>query len=294
MTDMAGSVYRGVIATTKPTVLTSGEQVVFARQALEGMITQIDGGFIPLSEEHLTIYPPLGRVVSGSLEPTEDGYEALVIEGVTLPIHDRDDDNDPFASSSDMPEEPPESVEVNVQVETRNFEPEVWSELAVASPLPIHEVQKWSSLPPIEWLLAIPVTWGAAKFAGSFLERLGGLTADRLTQWIGRASDAAKESGRDRFVTLSFDLSDGRRLLGFVPFSAGTDLTELGTAVDSAGKLAEIAGVWRDATRVDAQIVAYLYSAGRWRLAWFVTNSMVFRTPYFVQHLPDPSRFLQE
>lgn len=193
-----------------------------------------------------------------------------------------------------MSDAAPESVDVDVQVETRNFEPEVWKELADASPLPLQAVQKWSSLPPLEWLLAIPVTWGAAKFAGSFLERLGGLTADRLTQWIGRASDAAKEPGRDRFVTLSFELADGRRLLGFVPFSAGADLAELGAAVDNAGKLAEIAGNWRDATKVDARIVGYLYSAGRWRLAWFVTDSMVFRTPYFVQNLPDPSRFLSE
>lgn len=294
MNEMAGSAFRGKIATTKPTVLTSGERVVFARQALEGMITQIGAGFIPLSEEHLTIYPPLGRIVSGSLVPTIDGYEELVIEGVTLPIVDGNDDDDPFAPLIEMPEGAPTSVDVRVQVETRNFESEVWQELAVASPLPIDEVQKWSSLPPIEWLLAIPVTWGAAKFAGSFLERLGGLTADRLAQWIGRASDAARESGRDRFVTLSFDLADGRRLLGFVPFSAGSDLGELGAAIDSAGKLAEIAGSWRDETRVDAYIVAYLYSAGRWRLAWFVTDSMVFRTPYFVEHLPEPSRFLDE
>ncbi|SKB03147.1 hypothetical protein SAMN06295879_3669 [Agreia bicolorata] len=294
MNDLGGSTFRGVIATTKPTVLASGERVVFARQALEGMIAQIDAEFIPLNQEHLTLYPPTGRIIGGSLEPTNDGYEALVVEGVALPIRDQSADEDPFALLGEIQEEAPETISVTVQVETRNFELADWKTIAEASPLPVEEVQKWSSLPPIEWLIAIPVTWGAAKFAGSFFERLGGLTAETLTRWIGKASNFAKESHRDRFVTLSFDLPDGRRLMGFVPFSPDTDLVMLGDAVDDAAELAEIAGAWRETTGVDARIIAYLYSAGKWRLAWFVTDSMVFRTPYFIEHLPDPLRFLGE
>lgn len=187
----------------------------------------------------------------------------------------------------------PALIAMSLAAEARNFDLDTWKEAAAECPLPVKELHKWSSLPPMEWVVSVPVVWGAAKFLGSFLERMGAATGDALVDWLKATSRKAREPERDRYVTLSFDLADGRQVFGFVPFAPDDDeLLSVTAALESAGTLAEVAGRLNDGAERSAHRVAYLFDGSEWRLAWFVTDAGAYCTRFFADNTPDPERFL--
>jgi hypothetical protein len=279
---------------TRSVELTTGEKVGFTPEALHDMVRQAREGFIAMHVEHLDMLPPVGRWSDGEVMLQEDGEQQVLLYGAVL---DRYVASAPFGDPfrpSDAPTDPaPVTIDVSLAVEARNFEPEVWKDAASECPMPVKEVHKWSSLPPIEWIFMVPVAWGAARFAGSFLERLGGAAGDALVNWIKETSRRAREPDRDRYVTLQFDLGGGRQVLGFVPFAGDDDgLVAVSEALDSAGPLAEVAGRLNDGVVKDAYRIAYMFDGSDWRLAWFVTDGGAYSTEYFSDHMPDPERFL--
>lgn len=278
---------------TRVVQLTTGERVSFAPEALHDIVRQAREGFIAMNIEHLNMLPPVGRWSDGEVKPQDDGEQQVLLYGDML---------DQFVASSEF-DDPfipdvdgglaPDLVDASLGVEARNFDPETWQEAAAECPLPVRELHKWSSLPPIEWVVTIPVAWGAAKFLGSFLERLGAAAGDALVDWLKTTSRRARESERDRYVTLSFDLDDGRQVCGFIPFASDDDeLETVKAALDSAGTLAEVAGLLNDGTGPSAHRVAYLFDGSDWKLAWYVTDEGAYCTKYFSDHMPNPERFL--
>jgi len=213
--------------------------------------------------------------------------------GERTPQHRLPEDfGDPFAVTDDAVAGP-SAVEATVEAEARNFDAATWSRAEEECPLPLRGHSKWSALPPIEWVITIPVAWGVARFLGSFLDRLGSAAAESLVEWIKSTSQKAREANRDRFVTLDFDLDDGRQVLGFIPFVAeAEDLDYVRVAIDSSNKLAEVAGNLQDGLARDAHRIAYLFSEGSWHLAWFVTDEGAYLTEYFAKNVPSPDRFL--
>jgi hypothetical protein len=278
---------------TRVVELTTGQHVRFAPEALHDMARQARDGFIAMNIEHFGMIPPIGRWSDAEVKTLEDGEQQLFMYGEYIDQYQANADiQDPFLPP-EMSDNAPTSIEATLGVETRNFNAEDWAEAVAECPVPVKEHHKWSSLPPIEWVLTIPVMWGATKFAGSFLERLGSEAGDALVGWLKRTSRKAHESQRDRFITLSFDLDDGRQVLGFLPFTANDDqLATVASALDAAGTLAEVAGRLNDGSDRNAHRVAYLFDGEVWRLAWFVTDQGAYSTKYFAENMPDPERFL--
>lgn len=278
---------------TRVVRLTSGERVSFAPEALHDMVRQAREGFIAMNVEHLNMFPPMGRWSDGEVATLDDGEQQLLLCGETLDQFTASSEIvDPFRGDADDGTAP-EVIEVSLGVESRNFDPQAWDEVAADCPVPVKQVHKWSSLPPIEWVLTIPVAWGAAKFMGSFLERLGAAAGDGLVEWLKKTSHRAHEPERDRYVTLSFELDDGRIVYGFIPFVADDDeMDEVKAALAAGGTLAEVAGRLNDGFATNAHLVAYLFDGSEWNLAWFVTDDGTYSTRYFSEHMPDPERFL--
>jgi hypothetical protein len=279
--------------TTRVVELTTGEHVSFASEALHDMARQARENFIPMNIEHFGMLPPIGRWSDAEVKTMDDGAEQLFMYGEYLDQYQASADiADPF-QADEILDDGPTSVAATLGAEARNFADEDWAQSVSDCPVPIEAHHKWAALPPIEWVLSIPVLWGATKFAGSFLERLGSEAADSLVGWLKRTSRKALESQRDRFVTLSFDLDDGGQVYGFIPFTADDDeLATVAAALEAAGTLAEVAGRLNDGSHRDAHRIAYLFDGESWRLAWFVSDQGAFSTKYFAENMPDAERFL--
>lgn len=257
------------------------------------MVRQAREGFIAMSIEHLNMLPPVGRWSDGEVKSLEDGEQQVLLYGEMLDQFVASVEiDDPFLPDADG-EPAPDLVDVSLGVEARNFDPETWKGAAAECPLPVKELHKWSSLPPIEWVVTVPVVWGAARFLGSFLDRLGEAAGDALVEWLKITSRKAREPERDRYVTVSFDLEDGRQVFGFVPFAPDDDeLVAVAAALESAGTLAGVAGRLNDGADPGAYRVAYLFDGRDWKLAWYVNDEGAYCTRFFSDNLPDPERFL--
>lgn len=293
MTDFEKSRIVAHGPSTRPVQIDGGGLVSFAPEALHDIVRQARENFIAMNVEHLNMLPPIGRWSDGEVKTMDDGEQQVMLFGEVLDQFTASADlDDPF-QSGDLGGDAPARLDVKLQVESRNFDAGVWDEAQAECPLPVEPVHKWSSLPPVEWLLSIPVAWGAVKFLGSFFERMGQGAADGLLDWIKSTSRKAREPERDRYVTVSFDLPDRRIVYGFIPFAADDEeLAAVRNALDSAGTLAEVAGRMNDGLATEAHLVAYLFDGTKWRLAWFVTDAGAFRTKYFTENLPDPEKFL--
>lgn len=281
-------------ASTRPVKLTTGENVRFAKKALDNAAQQVGSGFIPMSVEHLSYLPPRGRLTRAEVLTDSDGESELLLYGKDLQfLRAGEMSIGPREEEADYPAEL--LTGVTIAAEPRNYAPEAWAKIVADSPLPVEEQVAWSSLPPLIWVLYIPVTWGAIKFAGSFLSRLGEVAADGFVSWITRAAKGAKEPERESLVEIRFQVPDGPAILGFVPLNAESDssVIRLNVAVDQAGLLAEFSGsVAAGQQPSELRRCAFIWDADQWRLAWWATDESVYVTPWFSQNYPDPERFL--
>jgi hypothetical protein len=284
---------------TRPVTLSTGEVVRFAPEALADIADQIATKFIPMNVEHLGMLPPVGRWHEGEIVTAEDGAEELLLRGRLLPRRvpvGLDPNVWAFLEELDPARElAPGTVEIDhVALEPRNFDERHLEAAKQSSPLPIREETRWSELPPLEWVFAIPVIWGLARFTGSFLDTLGRETAQALIHWVGDLASEAKDGDRDRILSLRFVLPDESLVYGYILVPADADLDlEAIPALEAAGRLAEIAGAQAEkAILGDARLTAFLWSGGQWNFAWAAFDEDVRVTRWFLANTPDPSRFL--
>jgi hypothetical protein len=287
------------LASTRPTTLTTGERVVIARSALENMAEQISSGFVPMTVEHLSMFPPVGRWYAAEIVRADDGSDELIAHARFLKrLHPIGADPDPwyFVSTAGTLSDPPAAVEIEaVSFEPRGFDRARLEEFLPSAPVKVVEEARWSTLPPIEWALSIPVIWGATRFLGSFLDTLGREAAVSLGGWLRQLSDAAKDPERDRILALRFVISSGPLIVAFIPISEAEDFEkEALAALDAAGIVAELAGAQSAASVLgDVREAAFLWADGTWHLAWWVADDDAVRvTNWFLANEPDPSRFL--
>jgi hypothetical protein len=264
------------------------------------MIEQVESAFIPMTLEHLSFLPPVGRWHSGEIIKAEDGADELILRGRYLKrLRPVDADPDPWqflaARTAGSPSAP-ESIDIkHVAFASRTFEDAAVERAKATAPVLVSEEERWSALPPIEWVLAIPVLWGLTRFAGSFLDTLGRETAEALVRWLRDLSAGAKDGDRDRIVTLRFAVPDGTVVYGFIPIAAADPLdAQLLPALDSAGRLAEFAGAQAAAGILgESHQAAFLWKNGEWHFAWSVHSDETVRvTNWFLANEPDPTRFL--
>jgi hypothetical protein len=304
-TDLGGIEWRDaeIVAnamSTRP-VHTETGVVVFTAAALEGVAKQIRESFVPISIEHLSILPPVGLWHDAEVVIAEDGASELILRGHPL-RNLRPVGKDPDFKLLLPPDRATSTTRpaiASVDVEPRNFEPADFADARDSAPIPVDEVSRWSALPPIEWVLSIPVLWGVTKFAGSFLDALGKESARAVVEWIGRLSSKAKDAERDRIITLQFELPavDGVEplIFGFIPVDANADIAETTMpAIDLAGMIAELAGAQAELGVLGAlRRAAFIWSEGAWRLAWWVADDTTVRlTNWFLANEPDVTRYL--
>jgi hypothetical protein len=287
------------MASTRVVTLAGGEYAVsFARSALEDIAEQIRTRFIPITVEHFSLLPPVGRWYAAEVVAAPDGAYELLAHGRYLRhLHPAGTDPDPQAMIAQAGQAEGASVSVEIEAvvfEPRNFESVIAQELIATAPVRVEVENRWSVLPPLEWILSITVTWGLIRFVGSFLDTLGRETAESLVAWIRTSSDRSKEPRRDRIVTLRFRLPDETLVYGFVPVSATAAESEVLPALDAAGIIAEFAGARAVGGQLDTiRQAAFVWSGTEWRLAWWVVSDDTVRvTNWFLANEPDPSRFL--
>lgn len=274
--------------------LTTGERVAFARQALDSVAQQVDSIFFPIATEHLAYLPARGRVTRAEVITAPDGESDLFMYGKDLRFLRAGEmtlrpETDQASAQAEL------LADVTIATEPRNYAPDAWQKIVADAPIPLDEQHAWADLPPIIWTLAIPVTWGAVKFAGSFLGHLGEAAADGLVAWIKRAAQAAKEPNRESLVEIRFDEKGSFAVRGFATLDPRSDTSaaDLQKALDTAGLLAEFAGsVAGGQQPAQLRQCAFQWDNDQWRLAWWATDDEIYITPWFSQNYPDPQRFL--
>lgn len=291
--------YTAKAATTRPThVIGQDHLVTFTRDALESMAEQFRRDFIATGFEHLTYVPPLGRWYDGEVVDSEDGASELIVMGRELPqFLPKGDDPDPLAVVNSFPYAPvPADIPVTIHLEPRNFDKPTLKEIRETCPFLTAEELRWSALPPIEWVLTIPVLWGAVRFVGSFFDELGRTSAVAFVAWVKRLSSKSREPQRDGLVTIAFSLDKTRVVYGVVPIphyqvDAGALLKR---ALDTSGPLAAFAGAQKDGTfgsLPNLVQAAFVFDEDGWHFAWWTDGEKVYRTHWFETNAPDPSRF---
>jgi hypothetical protein len=282
---------------TRTVELTTGERVRFAKEALEGVASQVRSSFLPMHVEHLAVLPPVGRWVDAKVVEADDGEFELLMEGELIPqlVH-RGEDFDPLAlmPADTATGEVPKTT-LRVLTESRNFEDEDFQAIRRGAPIEVGQENRWASLPPLEWVFVIPVVWGAVRFAGSFFDELGRISAQKVAAWIEVSSKRSREPQRDRLVTLRFDLPGGGFVSGYIVGPHDGD-AEAATAdgLSAAGALAEWVGAQVELGLIPGlQRAAFVWNEGRWNLAWYVTDgSAVYTTRWFERNAPDATRIL--
>lgn len=287
--------------TTKP-VEVEGEDlpIAFSRQALEGMARQVREGLVGMTPEHLSYLGPIARLVDAEVVESHDGHSELVMYGrYVVDYTPRKEGDDPTLLEMLAPldeAEQTQDLDLSLGVEFRIFTGADADDVRASSPLPIQHERRYAELPPLEWVILIPVVWGAVKFAGAFFEELGRASASEFVAWIKGWSARSKQGDRDWILTLRFVLPDDSIVSGFIPVQAHSDDAErqLVDALQQSGDVASLAGVQAESAPLgDARQVGLIYDeSGNWRLAWWFDGERVFKTHWFVNNCPDPERFL--
>ena len=282
-------VWKGILASTRLVRLRGEDRVVgFAREALEGMASQISQGFVPLNYEHLLFLPPVGRITTATVRVADDGESELHIEGHNLSTYAIVDGPDVLAIANDLPEifSPELSIELNYT--PRNFDEDVAREIIEDCGDIARPDERWAELPPLEFAILIPVVWGAAKFAGSLLGALGQATGEALVAKMGSWARRSKQPNRTVIFALKFQLPDGANVCGYVLASPDNFESAIGSVLEASEELAVIAGL-QNQTKVFPAMkdAAFFFDEGQWHLGWWTDGESVFCTAWFEGNPPD-------
>jgi hypothetical protein len=281
-------------ASTRVVTLRTGERVAYAREALDGMLRQVGSRFVPLAVEHLTYLPPSGRIHGGEIVEDDDGHAELYLHARELTADRAADLTLPPVAFRDAEPFDQQLGDVEVLATARNFSPADWRAIEADAPIPLREAEAQSLLPPIHWLIVVPVVWGITQFAGGFLQRMGQDVAERLVGWIARSAARARDAERENLVQVRFETAGGVAISGFLPLDIGSSAAteELRAGLENLGPVAEFAGAVAAEGGQELQLAAFFYSDGQWVLGWWASPDRVFVSRWFDRNYPDPSRFL--
>jgi hypothetical protein len=284
--------------TTKPTTLTSGERIAFAKEALDHAVETINSGFIPQPVEHLAFLPPIGCMRDAELIEHE-GHYWLAARDQPLAPGTSTDVTLPIAPEAPTGDSSILDLSVKLSTEPRNFEHDDFAAIKREATSEIGETALHSELPPLIWSFAITVGGlgfvGAKAFVQEFCKQLGTTTAQEFVDWLKSSSSRAKEADREQLAQFYIDTPDGTSVLAFCPFSpdAQHSLTELAEAVTRIADVAMFAAdVKTDGSAQSPRQVAFIWDDGAWHMAWWATDNGSFVTEWLKANAPDPSRFL--
>lgn len=288
--------WRGVIASTRPVRLRGEDRTVkFARQALDGMAAQINQDTVPLNYEHLGFLPPIGRIDTATVRETNDGEFELHVEGPVLAAPMAINEPNFQTALAHLPEAQAPELSIELSYTPRNFDDNVAAEILDDLGSIAHPEERLAALPPLEFALLIPVVWGAAKFAGSFLGALGSSAGNALATKIASWARRSKRPDRTVVFALKFHLQDGSSICGYV-LASGEELREaIDCALAASEELAAIAGMQNEMELLPAmKDAAFFLEDGRWNLGWWTDGGTVFRAGWFEEYPPDVDGVLDD
>lgn len=291
--------YEAVLASTQVVQLAGDQHSTrVTREALESMAAQINAHGIPFISEHLGFLPTLGYARNAWVRDREDGESELRVGLALLPqrqgIAEPNLDDVELSEFTRSWETEPH---VEITFDRRNFARDVSHQIDRSTSDVVQPAERWAELPPLYYAFFVPVIWGACKFAGAFLERLGALCADavhaKASSWVASTARASKDPSRSVTVEFAFEFPDGGRLSGFV--LAPTENIE--AAVDNGfnhiEKLATVAGIQAESEVFPGlRQAAYFLDGDDWHLGWWTDGREVMLTTWFEANPPNVTAVL--
>ena len=281
------------LASTRPVQYRGDEFVTqFTRSALEDMVAQVTATGVWTRAEHLDFLPPLGITRQAEVREDVDGEAELYIRPAFDLLHYTVDEyaynnfiknlipSLPVSGSPDFP--------VNISYDRRNFTIEESDSIQKESNGLAVPLNRYSEIPPLAFALVIPVVWGAAKFAGAFLEQLGKEAGSALASKISSWASRSKAPERKLVFSLEFVLSDNARLHGFI-FANPQEVEKcIKDVLISTENLATIAGIQKEKNIfTDMKQTTFFLVEGEWKLGWWTDGNRVIKTKWFTENPPD-------
>lgn len=281
--------YEMYVASTRPVRLVGDDfDTMLARSALESIVDQVDSKCIWILNEHLEHLPPIGVCKRAEIREAEDGEAELYYYGVEVPKIYGQGLGDLQNIISQLPESDCPDISVELTYSRRNFDQGYGAIIESESNGVAKPVERQSALPPLEFALLIPVIWGASKFLGAFLSKLGEAAFEGLSAKMASWSKRSKDPNRTVVFQLVFRLSDGNEVCGFV--LAPPDMVEYAVeeALVASGDLATIAGLLQEQQLLpDMKKAAFFLDGNTWQLGWWTDGSETIITEWFLNFNPD-------
>ena len=273
-------VWKRMLASTRPVRLRGEDRVVsFAPEALEDMAAQITTGYIPLNYEHLSFLPPMGRIDNATVHVADDGESELFIAGHSLASYRIVDGPDLPSIVADLPRVHSPELSVKLNYTPRNFDEETARQILEECHDIADPQERWAELPPLEFVLYIPVVWSAGKFFGSFFGALGKAAGEALAAKIGSWARKSKNPSRTVIFTLRFGLRDGSNICGYVLATSEQLPASIDDVLKASEDLAVIAGLQGEMSIFpNLKEAAFFLADGEWYLGWWTDGERVFHT----------------
>jgi hypothetical protein len=287
--------YRALVLSTRPIQARGDDHVTkFASGCLHDMTRQVRDGYVWLSVEHLSVLPPLGRWRDAQVELCEDGEEELFFTGEDLPHYVGDfDDSALQRVIAGLPISSAPTIAPELHYDRRNYDWATALEIEQECDCPAHGHERWAELPPLEFALAIPVVWGATRFAGAFLDELGRAAGQALASKIRSWAGKCKDPNRSQVFVVVFRLDEHTTLRGCVVVPPSDPENLLQRAWNSVEALATVAGLQADRDFLPGMVdSAFFFDGDRWQLGWWTDGERVIETTWLRDNPPDTNGIL--
>lgn len=289
--------WKMILASTRPVRLRGDNHVTqFTRSSLDDAAEQVHHNYVPLRVEHLSFMPPIGIMNTAEVQETEDGEAELCVSATSIKkrclVGDELDIPQLYADleSAVIPE-----ISVELEYDRRNFDNDTITDIQQDFGDIARPVERWSELPPLEYLISIPVVWGAAipvvlgatKFAGAFFDELGRTAGKALSTKISSWTRNSKQPDRTIVFGLRFKLSNGAYVCGYVLPSPDNIEPSVDRMLKESEKLASIAGIQNEHNIFPSMKEAAFFFDEEWHLGWWTDGESIFYTSWFQENPPD-------
>jgi hypothetical protein len=287
--------YRALVVSTRPIQARGdGHVTKFASECLYDMARQVRTGCVWLNVEHLSVLPPLGRWRDAQVELCEDGEEELFFTGGELPHYVADFDASALRRVvAGLPVSSAPTIAAELHYDRRNYDVATARDIEQECDCPAQGRERWAELPPLEFALAIPVVWGAARFAGSFLDELGRAAGQAMVSKVRSWAGRSKNPNRSHVFVVQFRLDEHTTMRGCVVIPPSDPNNLLQRAWDTVETLATLAGLQADHDFLPGMVdSAFFFDGDHWQLGWWTDGEHVVETTWLRNNPPDANGIL--
>ena len=261
----------------------------FSRSALDDMARSIEQSGVWVTVEHLDFLPPLGRQRHARVIEAADGEADLYVQlDGDMPRLLVEDGPNLLDATNALPPAAAPDLTVRILYDRRNFAPGAADVIDKESGGLARPLERHAELPPLEYVVAIPVVWGAVRFFGAFLDELGRAAGQRLSTKVASWTGESRDPSRTAVLKLEFELPDGAHVAGFAFAAPGEVESAMDDLLEAAEGLATIAGLQRDSGVLPGmKLAAYFLDEGEWQLGWWADGAGIAITNWFTENPPD-------